>query len=93
MAKRRYHVEFTPAAARQQRKLPVDVQRRVVRALEELESDPRPHGARKLAGEDNLWRLRVGDFRVIYSIEDNRLLLLVLVLVVRVANRRDVYDR
>ena len=89
MAKHRYRVEFTPAAERQRRKLPDAVLRRIVRVVEELEAEPRPPGVRKLADENNLWRLRVGDFRVIYSIEDDRLL----VLVVRVANRRDVYDR
>ncbi len=66
---------------------PVSVQKRIVRALEQLETDPRPPGVRKLQGEDNLWRLRVGDHRVIYTIENDRLL----VLVVRVANRRDAY--
>ena len=89
MAQKRYRVELAPAADRQRRKLPVDVQKRIVRALEQLETDPRPPGVRKLQGEDNLWRLRVGDYRVIYTIEDNRLL----VLVVRVANRRDAYGK
>jgi mRNA interferase RelE/StbE len=89
MAKKRYRVELAPTADRQRRKLPVDVQKRIVRALEQLETDPRPPGVRKLQGEDNLWRLRVGDYRVIYTIEDDRLL----VLVVRVANRRDAYGK
>ncbi|MHC4878209.1 MAG: type II toxin-antitoxin system RelE family toxin [Planctomycetota bacterium] len=89
MAKKRYRVELAPAADRQRRKLTVDVQKRIVRALEQLETDPRPSGVRKLQGEDNLWRLRVGDYRVLYTIEDDRLL----VLVVRVANRRDAYGK
>ena len=89
MAKKRYRVELAPAADRERRKLAVDVQKRIVRALEQLETDPRPPGVRKLQGEDNLWRLRVGDYRVIYTIEDDRLL----VLVVRVANRRDAYGK
>jgi mRNA interferase RelE/StbE len=89
MAKKRYRVELAPAADRQRRKLSVDVQKRIVRALEQLETDPRPPGVRKLQGEDDLWRLRVGDYRVIYTIEDDQLL----VLVVRVANRRDAYGK
>ncbi len=89
MAKKRYRVELAPAADRQRRKLLVDVQKRIVRALEQLETDPRPPGVRKLQGEDDLWRLRVGDYRVIYTIEDDQLL----VLVVRVANRRDAYGK
>lgn len=87
MAKKRDRGELAPD--RQRRRLPIDVQKRIVRAPEQLETDPRPPGVRKLHGEDNLWRLRVGDYRVIYTIEDGRLL----VLVVRVANRRDAYGK
>jgi mRNA interferase RelE/StbE len=53
-----------------------------------LEHDPRPQGCRKLAGCDNAWRLRVGDYRVLYEVFDEQ----VLVTVVRVAHRRAVYD-
>ncbi|MBF0283385.1 MAG: type II toxin-antitoxin system RelE/ParE family toxin [Magnetococcales bacterium] len=53
----------------------------------ELESDPRPSGSLKLAGRPDAWRMRVGDYRVLYSIEDERLI----VLVVKVAHRREVY--
>lgn len=69
------------------RKLAEEVQRRIVRAVELLEQDPRPSGAVKLAGQVELWRIRVGACRVVYTIDDERLV----VLVVRVAHRKDVY--
>jgi mRNA interferase RelE/StbE len=62
---------------------------RILRVLAALEHDPRPPGARQLAGSDGLWRVRVGDYRVIYSIEDRRLV----VIVIRVGHRREVYRR
>lgn len=61
--------------------------RRVVARLEALAEEPRPHGCRKLRGQDDLYRIRIGDYRAIYSIVDNRLI----VLVVAVGHRRDIY--
>lgn len=87
MAKDCYRVEFTAAARRQLRKLPNATAQKIVRAAEALEPDPRPPEVKKLAGKDDLYRIRVGDHRVIYRIEDDRLV----VLIVRVGHRRDVY--
>jgi mRNA interferase RelE/StbE len=84
---RRYTLEFRPAAVRQLRKLPKDAQRRLRAATESLRQQPRPPGAGKLAGTDDLWRIRVGDFRIVYTIADEA----VVITVVRVANRREVY--
>lgn len=84
-----YSVELTTAAARQVKKLPQPARRRVVAAIESLVQDPRPHGAKKLVGEQTAWRVRVGDYRIIYDVVDEQLL----VTVVRAAHRRDVYDR
>ena len=58
-------------------------------AITALADTPRPPGAKKLAGPSGLWRVRVGDWRILYRIEDGRLL----VLVVRVALRGEVYGR
>ncbi|MFT4260457.1 type II toxin-antitoxin system RelE family toxin [Microbacterium sp.] len=82
-----YQVEFTAAAAKEVRKLDAQIRRRILAGIAELEREPRPHGVRKLAGYENAWRLRVGDYRVLYEISDEK----VLVTVVRVAHRRDVY--
>ena len=89
MADRPYRVELALAAGRQPAKLSADVQRRIVRALHALEVEPRPDGVQQLSGIRGApqWRLRVGDYRVIYEIHDARLL----VLVIRIGHRRDVY--
>ena len=82
-----YRIEFTSAAARQIRKLDRPVRTRLLDAIESLASSPRPDGVKKLASTENAWRIRVGDYRVIYSIEDDVLV----VTVVRVAHRREAY--
>ncbi len=87
MSTQRYSVTFARAADRQLKKLPADAQRRIVRVVEPLEDEPRPVGAVKLTGEEHLWRIRVGTYRVVYSIDDQRLL----VVVVRVRHRKDAY--
>lgn len=82
-----HSVEFTTAAARQVRKLPKNERARVLDAIDGLAEDPRPHGARKLVGAELAWRIRIGDYRVVYDIEDDRLT----VTVVRAGHRREVY--
>lgn len=82
-----YRVELKPSAARAVRKLAADVRRRVIARAEALAADPRPPGAEKLEGVRDLYRVRVGDYRIIYQVADKVLL----VLVVRVGHRRDVY--
>ncbi|MHC4926714.1 MAG: type II toxin-antitoxin system RelE family toxin [Planctomycetota bacterium] len=57
--------------------------------LRELEADPRPHGYKQLKGKQELYRVRTGDYRIIYTLNDNQLL----VLVVKIGNRRDVYQK
>jgi mRNA interferase RelE/StbE len=84
-----YRVDFTTAAARQVKKLPRPARDRILDAIGGLADDPRPHGAKKLVGEQTAWRLRIGDYRVIYDVFDAHLA----VTVVRAAHRREVYDR
>jgi len=84
---RGYRVEFKPSAAKAVRKLPVAVQRRILDRVEALAGDPRPQGCDKLEGLRDLYRVRVGQYRVVYQVSDK----LLLVLVVRVAHRREVY--
>ena len=86
---RRYRVEFTTAAAREVRKLDVPVRRRILDGISALAQEPRPARARKLAGQADAWRIRVGDYRVLYEVFDET----VLVTVFRVAHRSKVYDR
>ena len=72
-----YAVEFLPSAGRELAALPKDAQRRLANRIDDLREDPRPPGAKQLQGGDRLYRLRVGDYRVIYSIESRRLVILV----------------
>jgi len=82
-----FSVRFRPRAARQFRKLPRADQARLAPTIEALARDPFPPGHRKLAGTDALYRIRVGDFRVIYRVREGELL----VLVVLLGQRRDIY--
>jgi mRNA interferase RelE/StbE len=82
-----YAIEFTASALREFRALDRQVQRRVSTKVSELAEDPFPVGARKFQGEDNHWRNRVGDYRVIYRIEKRR----VVIVIVRIGHRREVY--
>jgi mRNA interferase RelE/StbE len=82
-----HRIVFKPRARRDLAKLPRAVAERIARAIDALSSQPRPPGCKKLAGEDDLWRIRVGDHRVIYQIQDDRLI----VRVVRIGDRKDIY--
>lgn len=84
-----YRVEVAPAAVRQLRKLNPDARRPVQAAVELLADQPRPNAAKKLVGGDGEWRVRTGDYRIIYEIRNDVLL----VLVVAVGHRRDIYQR
>lgn len=91
MEPRRYDVILVTSARRELTSLPVAVQRRIVRSLHALEANPRPRGAAVLAGgpDQRVRRIRVGDYRILYEIRDDRLV----VLVIRVGHRREVYRR
>ena len=82
-----YEVVLVRSARREIERLALPVARRILSAIERLSSDPRPPGARKLHGAEDLWRLRVGDYRVIYGVDDAKHLI-----DVRVArHRKDAY--
>ncbi len=76
-----------PSVDRRLRKLPIDAQRRIVGEMTALALDPRPAGVVKLTDKGNLWRVRVGEYRIVYEIDDPR----AFVTVLRVAHRKDVY--
>ena len=82
-----YSVFISSAASKAIGKLPTLIRTRVDRAIVALGRNPRPHGCTKLAGTANGWRIRVSDWRVLYTIDDDRLV----VLVVEVGHRGDVY--
>ncbi|HEX7353502.1 MAG TPA: type II toxin-antitoxin system RelE/ParE family toxin [Mycobacteriales bacterium] len=82
-----YRITLAPAAARQLRKLDSQARRRIQAALDLLSADPRPPAATQLVGGSGEWRVRTGDYRIVYEIEHEQ----VLVLVLRVGHRREIY--
>ena len=74
-------------AARAFRKLPRQTQDRIRPRVDALATNPRPEGVKTLEGDDNAWRISVGEFRIVYEIHDGVLMVMVL----RVANRREAY--
>ena len=83
-----YEIIFKPAAQRQLKKLTPAVQQDIVTLIESLAEEPRPAGCQKLKGRQHQYRVRCLDYRIIYSIEDATLL----VRVIKVGHRRDVYE-
>lgn len=84
-----YAIRLTPAAKRQLRRFVMDpyFRERLVLRIDGLADDPRPDGCKKLAGHDNRYRIRVGDLRIVYQVDDDQAGVLVLV----IGHRRDVY--
>jgi mRNA interferase RelE/StbE len=85
----RYQIRIKPQAEKALAGLDHAVRRRIARAIGRLSECPRPAGCAKLTGAKDAYRIRVGDYRVVYQIEDRVLV----VYVIRIAHRRDVYRR
>ena len=81
-----YSVIFAKRASKRLERMDNMAARRIIAAAEALGDNPRPRGARKIEGHDQ-WRIRVGDYRIIYEVHNYQLV----VLVVKVGHRRDVY--
>ena len=84
-----YRIEFLPSAVRELGSLPRSIQQRLSRRIDALRENPRPEGAKALQGSERMIRLRVGDYRVLYKVDDDRHT----VLVVRIGHRREVYRK
>jgi mRNA interferase RelE/StbE len=82
-----YSVELTRTAEKQLRRIAKRDRNRLVEAIRGLVDRPRPHGARKLQGYDHVYRIRVGQYRVVYEILEDR----VIVIVLKVGHRKDIY--
>lgn len=82
-----YEVQLITSARKALDKLPAQIQERIALALALLRDTPRPPNAKKLHGDKDLYRVRVGDYRIIYGIHDKKLL----ILVIRLAHRREAY--
>ncbi|MHC5935230.1 type II toxin-antitoxin system RelE family toxin [Nostoc sp.] len=83
----KYKIEFSNAASKQLKKLPIKVRIKIQTKIDELTDNPRPSGVVKLEDSDNGYRIRVGNYRVLYDIFDDVLL----VSVVRIGHRKEVY--
>ena len=82
-----YEVVWKGSAEKELRKLPREAIRRLIDLATTLATDPYPQGTRKLAGTDRTWRVRSGNYRLVYTVEDQQLI----VQVIRVGHRREVY--
>lgn len=82
-----YTIEFASSALRDFKALERAVQRRVASRIDALAADPLPPGAKKLHGEPDVFRIRAGDYRIIYRVDGKR----VTVLILKIGHRRDVY--
>jgi mRNA interferase RelE/StbE len=82
-----YKVELTRSAEKDLRRIDRRYIPNIFTAIEALETTPRPNGSTKLSGSKHTYRLRVGVYRVVYEVTDSKLL----VLVIRIAHRKDVY--
>ncbi len=83
----KYTVRLEPRTRKALARLPGHVHGRVMRKLEALEAEPRPPGVEKLTGPEDLYRVRVSDWRIVYAIRDCELV----VIVIRIGHRREVY--
>jgi mRNA interferase RelE/StbE len=82
-----YEIEFSSKAEKQFKKLETSVQSRLARKIDNLSTEPKPAGYTKLSGEQDIYRIRAGDFRVVYTIKKTKLVVLIL----KIGHRREIY--
>jgi mRNA interferase RelE/StbE len=82
-----YSIRFAESAARSLKKLPASPRGRIAAKIDALANNPYPPGTRKMTGEDHAYRIRVGDYRVVYDVFEDA----IVVLVLRIGHRKDVY--
>lgn len=82
-----YEIRFLPSVRKDIRKMPRAMLRRLQEALHGLSANPHPPGAKKIQGYDGYFRLRVGDYRVVYSVAEE----VRIIEIIRIGHRRDVY--
>jgi mRNA interferase RelE/StbE len=84
-----YRIEWKRSAEQELKKLPREIVGRILNAVEQLSTEPYPSGVRKLVSSEHTYRIRVGDYRIIYSVIASALV----IEIIRVGHRRDVYNR
>lgn len=83
-----YRIDYAKGVDKDFRKIPVKFADRIAASIDKLAANPRPSGCVKLVGFDSEYRIRVGDYRIIYQINDNVLVILVL----EIGHRKDIYS-
>jgi mRNA interferase RelE/StbE len=83
-----YTVVLSKTAEKELYKLPAKIIERIIPVLKSLETNPRPVSCKKLKGHADLWRIRVGDYRIVYAIDD----VILLVDVRKIGHRKDIYE-
>jgi mRNA interferase RelE/StbE len=84
-----YTIRFKKSAEKELERLPAQIIKRIGKAIDALKENPRPSGSKKLEGQqESLWRIRIGDYRVIYSVED----VIKIVEIRKVGHRKEIYE-
>ncbi|ANV91251.1 type II toxin-antitoxin system RelE family toxin [Picosynechococcus sp. PCC 8807] len=83
-----YSIEFLKTAQKELSKLPKDTQRRIIEKIEALINDPYPPDTKKLKNGNGRFRIRVGNYRIIYRIENEKLI----ILIIKIGHRREIYQ-
>ena len=83
-----YRIEWKTSALKELKQIDKSIIPRILNTVEELAKEPRPKGVRKLQGSKKSYRIRVGDYRIVYEIEDD----ILLIIVIRVRHRRSAYN-
>ncbi|WP_017293608.1 type II toxin-antitoxin system RelE family toxin [Geminocystis herdmanii] len=84
-----YQIKFKSSSAKELKNLPSNIQKRIGEVLEKIKENPRISGVIKLQGDDKLYRIRVGDYRLVFEIDDSEKL----IKITRVRHRQDVYKK
>ena len=84
-----YEIILRPSAARELRKLPKEIRKRIGKKIDELASNPRPPDAKALTGSERFLRVRAGDYRIVYTVKDQT----PIIMVVRIGHRREIYRK
>ena len=86
----KFEISVKTSAQKEARKVPPKTLLKLKQALDKLAENPRPHGAKRLQGtKEEIYRIRVGDYRVLYEIKENQLV----IIVIRIAHRKNVYKK
>ncbi|MEX0822748.1 MAG: type II toxin-antitoxin system RelE/ParE family toxin [Balneolaceae bacterium] len=83
-----WNLQIERKAQKALKKIPNPYKANLIQAIDQLSDNPRPDGCKKLKGNDNLWRIRINDYRIVYQIRDEQLLILVIL----IGHRKDIYE-